>query len=240
MMKRTTIVLILGLSAMSFSWTSCNKSDDFPEQKEEKKQNPTAITKHVDILVQEKQMTNYDKWVYIDLETGKTETQTDYREWVYGRMNRRTQQMEEITKTVPERPSNEPKKWHLAFHLYDPMTNGGEAMIAGKDTTSLEQITELPKTNKWKADKPVWILVDMSGMTSMPPIMGYSKGFSNPPLHHFVERAGMGVYNHVNKDRIFIVKFKDNSFVALKYTDITDKTGQKKVISFDYKFVPAK
>lgn len=242
-MKKTTFALALGLTALTFAWTSCDKEADTTKndkEKKEEKQTPKAIVKHADILVQEKQMTNYDKWVYIDLETGKTETKVDYREWVYGMMDRRTQQMAQVTKTIPERPANEPEKWHLAFHLYDPMTNGGEAMMAGKDTTSLDQITTLPKTDRWTKDKAVWILTDMSGMMQMPPTMGYSKGFSNPILHHYMRRAGMGSYEHVNKDRIWVVKFKDNSFVALKYTGITDNTGKKKMVSFDYKFVPAK
>ena len=237
-MKKTTTALFLGLTAMVFTWTSCDKSEDLSPKKETEEQN--AIRKHADILLQEEQMTNYDKWVYIDLESGKKETNTDYREWVYGMMNRQTGEMQQITKTIPERANNEPKKWHIAFHLYDPMTNGGEVMIAGKDTTSLDQITELPKGGTWTPDKPVWILVDMEGMMQMPPTMGYSKGFSNPNLHKYMRRVTMGQYEIANKERIFIVKFKNGSFAAIKFTDITDATGKKKQVSFDYKFVRKK
>ena len=81
-MKKTTIALFLGLTAMVFTWTSCDKSEDLSQKKEKEEQH--VISKHADILLQAEQMTNYDKWVYIDLESGKKEIKTDYREWVYG------------------------------------------------------------------------------------------------------------------------------------------------------------
>ena len=68
-MKKMTTALFLGLTAMVFTWTSCDKSEDLSQKKEKEEQH--VISKHADILLQAEQMTNYDKWVYIDLESGK-------------------------------------------------------------------------------------------------------------------------------------------------------------------------
>lgn len=66
-MKKMTTALFLGLTAMVFTWTSCDKSEDLSQKKEKEEQH--VISKHADILLQAEQMTNYDKWVYIDLES---------------------------------------------------------------------------------------------------------------------------------------------------------------------------
>lgn len=246
--------MAIALSALAF--TSCSKDNTItPEQQKEKKpeddkkkpedeKEKQPETKHAAITVQEEIMTNYDKWFYIDLEKGDTAIRKDYREWQYREYSDDGDQKDnfgkyKVARTIPAREANEPKAWHLAFHLYEPMTNDAEVMIAGKDTTSIDQITQLPSRGTWVKDKKVWLVADMSGMGSAPTMMGYSAGYANPALYKWHRREGMGKYA-LNGHPIFIVKFKDGSFAAIKFTDLTDKSGKMKQVNFDYKFFKKK
>ena len=205
---------------------SCSKNEDGPKSKPDQPQN--APIKKLSFITQEKTLEDYDKWVYVNLETGETVMKEDVsgQEWrTYSEDGKQKDQFGKynITKTVEERPSNAPAKWHLAFHIYDVRTNNGEGCMT--DTTDIETIKSLPTNVKWVSDIKAYLIYDMKGMMKKPVVMGYMKNYVN-----------MGLYYWMHKP-VFLVRFKDGSYAIIQFTSLKDATGRKKEVSFNYKFI---
>lgn len=250
--KLFAAILCLGM----FMLVSCGDDDD----SNNKKPDPNPGTegnvtpdklpvKTCKFVVQGKKFEGYDKWVYVNLETGETETKDDvnFKQWRqygpdgtekddFGKYN--------VIKETPAGEPNAPAKWHLAFHIYEPMTNGGEVFMS--DLTDLNSIKGLPENVTWVADKKVWLIGDMTGMMTTPTTIGYIAGWANPEMYKWHYKKGMGEYfitmskSDPSKAPVFFMKFKDGSYALIQYKSMLDETGKKKEITFDYKFVKAK
>ena len=98
----------------------------------------------------------------------------------------------------------------------------------------MNKINALPAGN-YVADAPAEIIVDMSHMQNEA-TLAMVKTMLNSELGKWVKSTGMGKPKIVS-DKVFAVKFKNGNAALIKFTDDLDKTGKKKAVSFDYKFM---
>lgn len=240
--------LLGALCLSTFVFSSCGGDDPVPTPNE-----PTVIKKSLEVVTQnegteDNMFPDYDKWVYVNLETGDTAIRKDVsaKEWrTYSDDGEKTDRFGKykITKTVEAGKDNAPAKWHLAFHIYDIKTNGGEAYMS--DTTDIETIKTLPEKVKWASDTKAYLICDMRGMMAKPAVLGYMLNYVNMGLYYWMQKVKgqMGVYeltmskSDPKKTPVFIVKFKDGSYALIQFTDLKDKTGKRKTATFTYKFV---
>ncbi|WP_277064357.1 HmuY family protein [Prevotella aurantiaca] len=237
---------ILALSCLSVLLLASCGSEDAPTPKPDQPED--VPTKTLSFVTQRKTMEDYDKWVYVNLETGETVMKDDVsaQEWrTYSADGKKKDRFGtfDVTKMVDERPSNAPEKWHLAFHVYDVMTNGGEAHMS--DTTDINTIKTLPTNVKWVSDVKAYLIYDMRGMMQKPAVLGYMKSYVNMGLYYWMHKVSgtMGEYaltmakSDPEKTPVFLVKFKDGSYAVIQFTGLKDATGKQKEVSFRYKYV---
>lgn len=243
-MKFKSFMALSCLTVLLFS--SCSNDDPTPKPKPD--QPKDVPTKTLSFITQEKAFQGYDKWVYVNLETGETVMKDDVSEQEWRTYSDAGKQKDifgkyDITKTVEGKPSNAPDKWHLAFHVFDVRTNGAEACMT--DTTDIETIKTLPTNVKWVSDIKAYLIYDMTGMMKKPIVMGYMKSYVNMGLYYWMHKVKgtMGEYaltmskSDPKKAPVFLVKFKDGSYAVIQFTGLKDATGKKKEVSFKYKFV---
>ena len=220
---KTKIFAVACLATLLF--TSCSKdNNDDPKPKPE-----TTQVKHFETL-----MPGYDSWIYIDLETGKFEQQAELGEREYRKYKSMMGTEYEVIKKEPAKGTDAdlPKKWDVAFHITDARINNGEVLMT--EETDLNKINALPAGN-YVADAPAEIIVDMSHMQNEA-TLAMVKTMLNSELGKWVKSTGMGKPKIVS-DKVFAVKFKNGNAALIKFKDYLDKTGKKKAVSFDYKFM---
>ncbi|WP_232220044.1 hypothetical protein [Prevotella falsenii] len=106
-MKFKSFMALSCLAVLLFS--SCNNDEPTPKPKpDEPKDVPT---KTLSFITQEKALQDYDKWVYVNLETGETVMKEDVseQEWrTYSDAGKKKDRFGkyDVTKTVEARPSN--------------------------------------------------------------------------------------------------------------------------------------
>ena len=220
---KTKIFAVACLATLLF--TSCSKdNNDDPKPKPE-----TTQVKHFETL-----MPGYDSWIYIDLDTGKFDQQAELGKREFRKYKSMMDPNYEVVGTEPAKGTDAdlPKKWDIAFHITDARTNNGEVLMMGE--TDLNKINALPAGN-YVADAPADIVVDMSRMQSEG-VLGMVKTILNGEMGKWVKSNGMGKPKTV-MGNVFAVKFKNGNAALIKFKDYLDKTGKKKAVSFDYKFI---
>lgn len=176
---------------------------------------------------------DYGKWVYIDLKTGKTETVRDFSAWNY-------LTDDAVVETVPAQGSEKDVTidWQIAIHRYDIKTNGGSAVATAE--TSFDKVTTMPASG-YVADETVEniIITDMSGM--MDSKIGYSaSGNQNAVLNQWLKKTATGAmppYIYEPTNLIYVVKCKDGSYAKLKFTDNTNAEGKSGHVTFSYEYI---
>ena len=126
----------------------------------------------------------------------------------------------------------------IAIHRYDIKTNEGAAY---KTTyTSIDEFKatgKLPKAedfveDEWTTDK---IAIDMSGM--MDGNIIYTESYRNAVLSSWldVNTATMPpVYTMSNQ--VFLIRLKDNTYAAIRFTNYMNARGIKGYIDFDFSY----
>lgn len=156
----------------------------------------------------------YTEWAYIDLSNRKVTT---------------VQIGEEYEKQIPE-------EWDFAIHRYDIKTNGGAAYQTGY--TSIDDLKasgKLPNEkdfvkDEWTTDK---IAIDMSGM--MEGNIVYTDSYYNSVLSTWlnVDTSTMPpIYTMSNQ--VYLIRLKDNTYAAIRFTNYTNAKGIKGYIDFDF------
>lgn len=198
--------------------------------------------KNTDTQANVKKVTNldvsaYDKWTYINLETGQTETHPDASEWIYS----------DGTTRPAETPETVGIDWHIAVHRYEIKTNGGEALET--DLTNLAAVTELPKGNytadehfTYNENNPYEVITDMSKMQQSN--VGYSNDFAiNRVLCGWVDievTGGMPPKLYTPTQKVLILKCKDGGWAKLQFTTAgNSENGKSGFVSFNYEYIPA-
>ena len=159
----------------------------------------------------------------------------EYTEWAYINLSERTVT---TVKIGEEYESQIPDKWDFAIHRYDIKTNEGAAY---KTTyTSIDEFKatgKLPKAedfveDEWTTDK---IAIDMSGM--MDGNIIYTESYRNAVLSSWldVNTATMPpVYTMSNQ--VFLIRLKDNTYAAIRFTNYMNARGLKGYIDFDFQY----
>ena len=141
---------------------------------------------------------------------------TEYTNWVY--------------------KSEIPAEWDLAIHRYDIKTNEGAAY-----QTTYTNIDELKASGKLPAEenfiKDEWttdkIAIDMSGM--MEGNIKYTEDYRNEILSGWlnVDTSSMPpIYTMSNQ--VYLIRLKDNTYAAIRFTNYTNARGIKGYIDFDF------
>ena len=159
----------------------------------------------------------------------------EYTEWAYINLSERTVT---TVKIGEEYESQIPDKWDFAIHRYDIKTNEGATY---KTTyTSIDEFKatgKLPKAedfveDEWTTDK---IAIDMSGM--MDGNIIYTESYRNAVLSSWldVNTATMPpVYTMSNQ--VFLIRLKDNTYAAIRFTNYMNARGIKGYIDFDFQY----
>ncbi|MDE6694294.1 MAG: HmuY family protein [Bacteroidales bacterium] len=123
-----------------------------------------------------------------------------------------------------------PEKWEVAFHRENVRTNGGAALKT--DFTALAQVVAIPAEG-FVADVKDSIIVDMSQM--MQGVIGYAEAEVNPALNEWVTRDGMPPVYTV-RENVYIVRTRENTYAAIKFTSYKNDVDKTGYVSFDYKY----
>ncbi|MDE6162873.1 MAG: HmuY family protein [Bacteroides sp.] len=159
----------------------------------------------------------------------------EYTEWAYIELSNR-----KVT-TVPigeEYESQIPEDWDFAIHRYDIKTNEGAAC-----QTSYTSIDDLKTSGKlpdekdfvedeWTTDK---IAIDMSGM--MDGNIVYTESYRNAVLSGWLDvntSTMPPVYTMSNQ--VFLIRMKDNTYAAIRFTNYMNARGIKGYIDFDFSY----
>lgn len=157
----------------------------------------------------------------------------EYTEWAYIDLVGR-----KVT-TVPigeEYDSKIPDDWDFAIHRYDIKTNGGAAYkTAYTSFDDLKAAGKLPEEtafveDEWTTDK---IAIDMTGM--MDGNIIYTDSYRNTVLSSWlnVDTSTMPpIYTMSNQ--VYIIRLKDNTYAAIRFTNYTNARGIKGYIDFDF------
>lgn len=157
----------------------------------------------------------------------------EYTEWAYIDLSGR-----KVT-TVPigeEYDSKIPGDWDFAIHRYDIKTNGGAAYkTAYTSFDDLKAAGKLPEEtafveDEWTTDK---IAIDMTGM--MDGNIIYTDSYRNTVLSSWlnVDTSTMPpIYTMSNQ--VYIIRLKDNTYAAIRFTNYTNARGIKGYIDFDF------
>lgn len=181
----------------------------------------------------------YDKWTYINLETGETETHSDTSEWIYS----------DETVSEPKAEESIGIEWHIAIHRYEIKTNDGTAFDTG--VTNMSEITELPE-GKYEEDVAITNEDEYAIITDMTHMMDDSgKGVAyaktatvNKVLCGWVKKTETGtmpptIYEPTK--HVMVLKCKDGSWAKLQFTVAgNSETNKSGFVTFNYEFIPIK
>lgn len=158
----------------------------------------------------------YTEWAYIDLSARKVTT---------------VQIGEEYESQIPE-------EWDFAIHRYDIKTNGGAAFQT--NYTSIDDFIaagKLPEVEKFVEDE--WttnkIAIDMSGM--MEGNIVYTDSYYNAALSSWlnVDTSTMPPI-YTMSSQVYLLRLKDNTYAAIRFTNYTNAKGIKGYIDFDFSY----
>lgn len=158
----------------------------------------------------------YTEWAYIDLSARKVTT---------------VQIGEEYESQIPE-------EWDFAIHRYDIKTNGGAAFQT--TYTSIDDFIaagKLPEAEKFVEDE--WttnkIAIDMSGM--MEGNIVYTDSYYNAVLSSWlnVDTSTMPPI-YTMSSQVYLLRLKDNTYAAIRFTNYTNAKGIKGYIDFDFSY----
>ena len=158
----------------------------------------------------------YTEWAYIDLSARKVTT---------------VQIGEEYESQIPE-------EWDFAIHRYDIKTNGGAAFQTSY--TSIDDFIaagKLPEAEKFVEDE--WttnkIAIDMSGM--MEGNIVYTDSYYNATLSSWlnVDTSTMPPI-YTMSSQVYLLRLKDNTYAAIRFTNYTNAKGIKGYIDFDFSY----
>ncbi len=159
----------------------------------------------------------------------------EYTEWAYIELSNR-----KVT-TVPigeEYESQIPEDWDFAIHRYDIKTNGGAAcQTRYTSIDDLKTSGKLPDEkdfvkDEWTTDK---IAIDMSGM--MDGNIVYTESYRNAVLSGWLDvntSTMPPVYTMSNQ--VFLIRMKDNTYAAIRFTNYMNVRGIKGYIDFDFSY----
>lgn len=158
---------------------------------------------------------------------------TEYTNWVYIDLSGRKATTVEIDEG---HESEIPEEWDIAIHRYDIKTNGGAAyQTTYTSINDLKDSGELPENenfvkDEWTTEK---IAIDMTGM--MEGNIIYTEDNRNAVLSGWlnVDTSSMPPI-YTMSDQVYLIRLKDDTYAAIRFTNYTNSRGVKGYIDFDY------
>ena len=229
------------IHAFAFLATACAYTNHFIDEEDE----PNSYAKIVDINA-----SPYNSWIYINLQTGETETHPDYNPWIYSSDGsiREAQVPEEIT-----------IDWHIAIHRYEFKTNGAEVFNTAEK--NMESVIELPTSDSYISDETITyeselaksligeksylLTMDMTNM--MNGSIGYSlQATINRTLCNSVIRTSTGTMPPViysTDAEVLVLRWDNDDWAKIQLTGVYgtegSKLGASGYISMNYKYYSA-
>ena len=159
----------------------------------------------------------------------------EYTEWAYIDLSARKVTSVQIGE---EYESQIPEEWDFAIHRYDIKTNGGAAFQTSY--TNIDDFIaagKLPEAEKFVEDE--WttnkIAIDMSGM--MDGNIIYTDSYYNAVLSSWlnVDTSTMPPI-YTMSSQVYLLRLKDNTYAAIRFTNYTNAKGIKGYIDFDFSY----
>ncbi len=224
--------------ALACSLTACAYTNHLLEEERE----PADGSYHV---VSDMPISAYDSWIYINLETGETETHPDAGEWIYDDGSIRAAGTEEEVGM----------EWHVAVHRYDFRTNNARVLDTG--VSDISSITERP-SGTYVADEPApyedelakeeageayYYILSMDMTDMMSGNVGYAHyPLINRPLCGSVIRTPTGSmppYTYdVGTKPVFVLQWDDGSWAKLQITSTFSSRQTTGYLAFNYIYYP--
>lgn len=155
---------------------------------------------------------------------------SSYSTWVYVKLSTHKSTIVEMSDT-----DSIPADWDFAIHRYNCKTNGGSVM-----ETEYEKLSELTASGKLPSGEFVSdIMTDSVVVSDISKMMlgelVYQKTNLNVMLSHWMTLdTGSMPPSYTTSNRVYILKLKDNTYAAVRFTDYMNANGTKAYISFDY------
>lgn len=185
----------------------------------------------------------YDEKTSNEAQTGFHTTKTslgqlyidsrDYYVWTYVNFHTETIDSFRINLNLADPLSEEPTDWDIALHAYDARTNNGTVMAT--DYTDIFQVTSLNNLPEGTFLADVWdsIMVDLSQRTSG--IIEYLPCYVNTILSEWmILDLSIIPPTYTLSGKVYIVRFSDDTYCALRLTDYMSSTGVKGYLTIDY------
>ena len=161
---------------------------------------------------------------------------SDYEQWAY--INFHTMEVENVKITLDEegQPNfTEPEEWDIAIHRFQAKTNGGAAIETSYSTIDEFLASGTLPTGEYSEDE--WsdqtIIVDLSGMMSGN--IKYCPSYVNNVLTSWISSSGMPPV-YTTSDKVYVVRLKDNTFLALRLESYMDNSGTKGYMTYSYAY----
>lgn len=155
---------------------------------------------------------------------------SSYSAWVYVKLSTHKFKIVEMSDT-----DSIPADWDFAIHRYNCKTNGGSVM-----ETEYGELSELTASGKLPSGEFVSdIMTDSVVVSDISKMMlgelVYQKTNLNMMLSHWMTLdTGSMPPSYTTSNRVYILKLKDNTYAAVRFTDYMNANGTKAYISFDY------
>ena len=157
---------------------------------------------------------------------------TSYTTWVYIKLNK----LEATTVEIAEgEEANIPEDWDFAIHRYDIKTN--EGAVLQTSYTNFDDLQSFGKVPAGEFSEDVWttdkVAIDMTGM--MDDNIIYTDSYRNAVFSGWlnVDTSTMPPIYTMTKN-IYLIRLKDGSYAAVRFTNYMDAKSIKGYISFDY------
>ena len=155
---------------------------------------------------------------------------SSYSAWVYVKLSTHRSEIVEMCDT-----GRIPADWDFAIHRYNCKTNGGS--VIETKYTKLSELTASGELSSGEFVPDVMtdsvVVSDASKMLSG--ILMYQKTNLNMTLSHWMTLdTGSMPPSYTTSNRIYILRLKNNTYAAVRFTDYMNASGIKGYISFDY------
>lgn len=158
---------------------------------------------------------------------------TEYDEWVY--IDFKAQKVTKV-KIGEEYEDQIPEDWDIALHRYDIKTNEGAALETSYTTIDdIKNATSLPEgtfvEDVWTTDK---IAIDMSHM--MEGTVVYTESYRNNEMSKWMSVSSAMPPTFTMSGKVYLLRLKDQSYVAINFVNYRGSNGVTGYISFDYAY----
>ncbi|MDO5075142.1 MAG: HmuY family protein [Bacteroidales bacterium] len=207
-------VALAALALLAF--TSCENDEP----------NAPVVPKKETKVMKEINAKEHSNWVYINLETGQTESHRDFTAWFY--IDPKTKERV----VIPAQGSLSDVKiaWHIALRRNLVKTNEGSVATTGGTDFDKAQLPANPTFVADAVESKNPMIIDFSAMMSGKATFS-TEDKRNPLLSNWVKRSGaMPNFVYTPTNEVFVLRTKEGKLFKLQFTDFLNAKGNEKGI----------